>query len=342
MTSKVDYLLSKLLRSDRLYRRAAAVRSKAYAIQDVLKQENINLPPSVYDAEYIRSAEADPSNRGPIFITARFRSGSTFLWQIFRSIDGLTSYYEPLNERAWFLPQSAEQGVDASHLGVTDYRREYEGLTSLEQYFDPNWSFRRIYMDARHDDPQLRNYIAALIRAAPGRPVLQFNRVDFRLAWLRANFPDAFLVHLIRNPREQWMSIIEAGTYIGPEEVGQSKMGYELFYTRPWALDLMALFPFLDPAQVRHPYVLHYYLWRLSQAFGQRYSHVSVSFESLVDNLEAQVDRLAETLDVDKPAGETLQSLNKGKISERWRSYADEDWFEECEAGCDQVLGNFF
>ena len=37
-----------------------------------------------------------------IFITGRFRSGSTLLWNLFRNTLGVTSYYEPLNERRWF------------------------------------------------------------------------------------------------------------------------------------------------------------------------------------------------------------------------------------------------
>src|SRR5262245_10101110 len=40
----------------------------------------------------------------PIFITARFRSGSTLIWNLFRHLSGVTAYYEPLNERKWFDP----------------------------------------------------------------------------------------------------------------------------------------------------------------------------------------------------------------------------------------------
>ena len=45
---------------------------------------------------------AEPRRRPPIFITARFRTGSTLLWNIFRHIEGCTAYYEPFNERRWF------------------------------------------------------------------------------------------------------------------------------------------------------------------------------------------------------------------------------------------------
>ena len=62
-------------------------------------------------------------------------------------------------------------------------------------------------MDERSHDQRLFHYIDQLIRRAAGRPVLQFNRVDLRLPWLRAHFSDATIVHLYRHPREQWMSM---------------------------------------------------------------------------------------------------------------------------------------
>src|SRR5262245_55459716 len=45
-----------------------------------------------------------PHHRRPLFITGRFRSGSTLLWQLFRALPGVTCYYEPFNERRWFDP----------------------------------------------------------------------------------------------------------------------------------------------------------------------------------------------------------------------------------------------
>ncbi|HEY0663456.1 MAG TPA: hypothetical protein VGD18_02490, partial [Thiobacillaceae bacterium] len=67
----------------------------------------------------------------PIFITARFRSGSTFLWQLFRRLDETTCYYEPLNEAKWFKQDRRNDRVDATHVGVGDYRAEYDGMDDL-------------------------------------------------------------------------------------------------------------------------------------------------------------------------------------------------------------------
>ena len=66
--------------------------------------------------------------------TERFRSGSTLLWNIFRNRKGKTAYYEPFNERRWFDPEARSSRVDATHRGVSDYWREYDGLGELAQH----------------------------------------------------------------------------------------------------------------------------------------------------------------------------------------------------------------
>jgi hypothetical protein len=63
-----------------------------------------------------------------VFITARFRTGSTLLWNLFRNTEGITAYYEPLNERRWFDPFRRGERIDATHRNVAEYLREYQGL----------------------------------------------------------------------------------------------------------------------------------------------------------------------------------------------------------------------
>ena len=53
-----------------------------------------------------------------ILITARFRSGSTLLWNIFRHVEGCVAFYEPFNERRWFDPACRGRHVDPTHRQV--------------------------------------------------------------------------------------------------------------------------------------------------------------------------------------------------------------------------------
>ncbi|MGL4465837.1 MAG: hypothetical protein ACRC1K_27100, partial [Planctomycetia bacterium] len=95
-------------------------------------------------------------DRSALFITARFRSGSTFLWNLFRRTPACTAYYEPLNERRWFEePKTIAKGewVDPTHRGVDDYRREYAGMSDLTDLYREDWTVDDLHMDAAAWNP---------------------------------------------------------------------------------------------------------------------------------------------------------------------------------------------
>lgn len=299
------------------------------------------MPPQ-YRQRPLRHVARDP-DAAPVFVTARFRSGSTFLWQLFRKIDGVTCYYEPLNEAEWMKTSEDTARVDATHIGVDDYRAEYAGLEDLTDYFEPEWAFQQLYMDETHHNPKLEYYISQLIERTPGRTVLQFNRVDFRLPWLRAHFPQALILHLYRDPREQWMSILAKGVDIRPDHrirPGQID-SLDGFYTLEWARDLRRVFPFLEPAG-KHLYEVHYLLWRLSYSLGRAYANVSVCYEDLITDFERVASDMFQAVGIRDVDIAALAGLNHGAQKTRWPDYASDTWFSEMEARCDDMLDAFF
>lgn len=309
-----------------------------------LLDENVLSPaPERYGLAQRGDTDTQASSTRPIFITARFRSGSTFLWQLFRAVPQVTCYYEPLNERRWFLLDKATHHVDQTHLGVDDYRREYEGMEDLNAIFKADWQERYFYMDARSHDPALQAYISALVKRAAGRPVLQFNRVDFRLAWLRAHFPQALIVHLYRDPREQWMSMIcKEGVRVPLDyRLQRGSQEYNPFYTLTWARDLRAIFPFLEPWG-QHPYALHYLLWRLSYSFGRRYADHGVCYEELVTNFHPTATTLFEAVGWSQVDVAALAQLNRGAEKQRAYDYASAEWYARIEQECEQILTAYF
>jgi Sulfotransferase family len=281
------------------------------------------------------------ATRRPVFITARFRSGSTLLWNLFRHVDGCTSYYEPLNERRWFDASSRGTGTDATHRKVNNYWSEYEGLEELGRYYREDWVRRRLYMDARSWDPDLSAYIRTLVERTPGRAVLQFNRVDFRLPWLRHTFPEATIVHLYRHPRDQWCSSLVDLSECPPSCDTRSFGSHDHFYLLTWATDLKYRFPFLDPAAAAHPYRLFYFIWKLSYMFGAAHAHHSVAFETLIANPEFELRRLFRAAGIDAGDLRPLTALVE-PIPSRWTRYASDDWFRGHEAACETVLAEFF
>jgi hypothetical protein len=265
------------------------------------------------------------------------------VWNLFRHVPGCRAYYEPLNERRWFDPSVRGTRVDASHVGVADYWREYDGLTALGELYDIEWTRRRLYMRPGDTDAKLFAYIAALVHQSPERAVLQFNRVDFRLPWLVRHFPTARFVHIFREPRDQWCSTLQGDAFPRTGTVAEFE-SRDQFYLLSWARDLAAFFPFMDPRDAAHPYEVFYYIWRLSHAFGQRYCHVSFGYEALCQSPEVEIPRLMDAAGI--PSGEydmsLLQSLVHPRGVGRWQSYADDSWFRRHEIRCEVELEKFF
>jgi hypothetical protein len=276
-----------------------------------------------------------------IFITARFRTGSTLLWNLFRNIDGCTAYYEPLNERRWFDSASRGERIDPTHRQVDDYWREYEGLEELGRHYCESWIDHNLLMGPDSWDPQMKRYVELLAEKARGRPVLQFNRIDFRLPWFRKTFPRAKIIHLYRHPRDQWCSCFPGGEYFPPTGTMWQFAGHDHFYLRSWAKDLRYHFPFLDERNISHPYELFYFLWKLSYLFGRQYADYSLGYEALTAAPDQQLPSLLAALDVTGYDLNKLRALVDRSSSGKWRKYAEDAWFKDHEAACENVLQQF-
>lgn len=319
----------------------AAVRNSLGPRPDVLAGL-ADLAETPYEELGGPEAEGPPALRGDaVFITARFRSGSTLLWNLFRNVRGCTAYYEPLNERRWFDPAARGDRVDTTHRKVEDYWKEYDGLDVLGKYFRDEWAGRALYMDVCSWDPDLKRYVETLIERAPGRPVLQFNRIDFRLPWFRRHFPAARVVHLYRHPRDQWCSALLDLKRFPPDGRVADFAPHDGFYLLGWARDLKYQFPFLDERAAEHPYQLFYYLWKLSYLFGRKYAHHSLAFEHLVADPEEQLRRLFAAIDLEGYDLDRLKGLIVRPALGKWKDYADDAWFRRHESACERVLAEF-
>jgi Sulfotransferase family len=289
-----------------------------------------------------RRTEQTAQHRNAIIVTGRFRSGTTFLWNIFRHLDGITAYYEPFNERRWFDPATRGQRVDQTHKHVEAYWNEYEGLTMLQPYYREAWTSKQLYMDATCWAPEMQRYVELLIEKAPGRPVLQFNRIDLRLLWFRHHFPSAKIIHIYRHPRDQWCSFLGDPRCFPPDGRMQDFAPHDKFYICSWARDLQYHFPFLAEAHIAHPYQLFYFLWKLSYLWGVNFAHYSLAFEDLIDRYDSVLKELFGFVEIDTYDLKILCALKEQPARDKWRKYADEEWFQQHESLCETVLEDFF
>ena len=277
-----------------------------------------------------------------VFVTARFRSGSTLLWNLFRNVPDCTAYYEPFNERRWFDPAHRGGTVDTTHRAVEDYWKEFDGLAELSSFYDENWSERDFYMAADAWNPSMKRFIEIMVERASGQPVLQFNHLDFRLPWVRETFPRAKIVHLYRHPRDQWTSVLQKNDRFPPDGRMSDFAEADRFYTRRWARDLKYHFPFLDERSIEHPYELHYFLWKLSYGYGRSHGDISLSFEELTTQPERSLVTLFDVCGVSLDhVGELLPLVQPPPFG-KWVQYASDDWFRRHEQRCEGVLAEFF
>lgn len=274
-----------------------------------------------------------------VFVTSRFRSGSTVLWNLFRQINNSTAYYEPFNERQWFSNQNRGDFVDSTHIGVSDYWAEYQGLEQLSQFYREDWIRRDLMMDKTSWQPDMLKYIEGLIEQAKGRPVLQFNRIDFRLPWIKHYFPNAKILHLYRHPRDQWCSFLIDKQLMNKDDVADTYR--DAFYLDVWCQDLKKHYPFLDPELTPHPYQRFYLLWKLSFLHGQQFSDISIDYESLSAQPQVHIEQLLKELNWSNQDTDALAQVFKPPTLDKWKQYADDAWFINHEVKCEAILAQY-
>jgi hypothetical protein len=198
----------------------------------------------------------------PIFITGRFRSGSTLLWNLFRSIPECKAFYEPCHDLL-LTHIECNTPPQSNHVGVSSYWDEYRPMIDdLRNLHNIGFGFKSLYLEAEDHFEAFEGYIRFLLETCHTlHPVLQFNRVDFRLPWLRKKFPDAAIIHLYRNPRDQWYSMVHSLPQEAWFDPGVNT-DYDLLV---WSCSLAPVFPFLFGEHVKTSYHRHYLIWKLSK-----------------------------------------------------------------------------
>jgi hypothetical protein len=160
--------------------------------------------------------------------------------------------------------------------------------------------------------------------------------MDLRLPWLRAHFPSVPIVYIYRDPREQWVSMINNQGLTDIDDPFLNT-GYDLVI---WSANLAPHVPHLGSSEITSSYERHYLIWRICHELAKIYATCTVSFDDdLQKDPRVGIRKVLDTLGADRGLMEKLLPLVvvKGKLA-TWRDYHSEAWFAQTEARCDNYL----
>ena len=244
-------------------------------------------------------------NREIIFISGRFRSGTSLLWNIFHNLPQYCAWYEPLHPNLLAHIKYVEPKQD--HMGIDDYWQNYRRLENLKGYYSSSFGQDRIYLEKHEKWDELRQYIQFLIDSSANKiPVLQFNRMDLRLDWLKNTFPQAKILHISREPYDLWLS---SRKHLEKDEDKQNESHPDAYDLLQWSANLSTYFPMLSPQKGRHSYFRHYFIWKLAQQCAQSSADLKIKHREDILNPTIGVKPIAKFLAWDKESQQLAQSL---------------------------------
>ncbi|MEM1173013.1 MAG: tetratricopeptide repeat protein [Cyanobacteria bacterium P01_H01_bin.35] len=319
------------------------------------KQDNsslfndISLYLSDLELERVQKYKQSKFPKKYIFITARYRTGSTYLHSLFSSICNIATFYEPLNEDIIRWLDSTDDASEKdkyvnSHTFKGNYFEEYKLLDRdiLQKEHTVNFAKYKVIMSSLESFPKLKRYIKFLLAShtdAKKSTVLQFNKIDFRLAWFKVNFPNAIIVNLRRNSRDIYVSYIgvyekATSTKINPLTTDLGVLVYLNNYIN--FLGDMTSYKFTKDDFNNYEKI--YLTNQLSNVWADKFADIIIDYESLVEN---PVDILGKILahipNFNLEFTEEIIPPRKDRIN-IWHNYHSEDWFQKCEEKCDHIF----
>lgn len=312
---------------------------------------------SVYLAEKIPLNDLSPQQiaKNSIFITARYRTGSTYLYSLFSSLANTATFYEPLN---YHLVDNLDRDdletqqdkLQFAHTLKGDYLADYQSLDrkKLMRYFRREFNLTNIVMSATEQSDELKEYIHFLLSTYPQKSkVLQFNRIDFRLPWFKVNFPQAFIVNLRRNPRDIYASFVgmflrkvSGQPQINLEDGVETMIDYVGLNEELDALSTVFSLPCLTDNL--NSYQKVYLLNQLSNRWADSFADLVVEYESLIKDPMAVITEIVSYLPTWELSFDREFIEAKQNRINVWKEYHSDSWFKNNEIVCNESLDRIF
>ncbi|WP_337879014.1 hypothetical protein [Rheinheimera sp.] len=294
----------------------------------------------------------------PVFIHSLFRSGSTYVFNVFRrSISAYWCYQESIHEIAIFAK-------DDSSILLTDHGqkkvaqlRHPEMMKGYFQELLDTWECWRhvitepmvydAYFGSTDESDLGVPYWRALIEAAKekGRPIFQECRTSNRIADIKQSI-DAHHIFLWRNPWDQWWSykvasyfdsanqlIIHSSTSPDIVKILCSELQLEAYPNS----DISGAFYFYStrPLTSEQSYLVFYLLWILALKHALDHADLMINIDRLSSSAEYRDEIL---LKLRRDIGVSELNFSDCKIPQADYVYKDEQFFLPLESRIHELL----
>lgn len=299
-------------------------------------------------------------NSSPVFIHSLFRSGSTYIFNVFRrSKANYWCYQEPLHELAFQaqedpsvldLAQTNENAALLRHpkLDRPYFQELFETYSYWNNKLDPSAVYNSYFADFVNGfsaDEVGIPFWRALVDCAPKRPIFQECRTSCKMKTIKQEI-GGYHIYLWRNPWDQWWSykatryfdaanqiifnahpapnsVIMARRFLGlkgVEDQNELINSFEYFFERPIDSD--------------KSYILFYLLWCLSLKNGKQNADLLINVDTLSDSNKYKKNILRELQEND------IIQINLSDCSISQGNYFKEDrsFFAPLEEKVHQML----
>ncbi len=307
--------------------------------------------------ESVDSSIIDPPSKNTVIVSGWFRTGTTYTFSLFRSMNQkFTPYYEPLHPFVFGGVQSnSSSNKNLGHNLDLGYYHEYQFIDykSLRIRYLERFEAGSNLLYSFVDNLPLFDYVNFIIKQTPKNtvPLLQFNRVSFLLDYFRIFYKNALIVSLIRCPRDLFTSIVNHYNRVYdtfPFEAPFPSLGSPPRYLGPhnddWeVVDTFAALLKIFDISLKQDFSFYskvYVINKTAELFAREFSDVVIEYEELANkgsNLVTNILLQKGLIDSKAIANIKFPEPHQRSIGS-WQKLKDKVNFDEEEAKCTKIL----
>jgi tetratricopeptide (TPR) repeat protein len=300
---------------------------------------------------------ANPPQKNIVIVSGWFRTGTTYTFSLFRSMEkDFTSYYEPLHPFLFGgIKSNSSSNEKLGHKLELGYYHEYQFIDykSLNIRYLERFEAGSNLLYSFNDSLPLFDYVNFIVEQTKKDkvPLLQFNRISFILDYFKIFYKNAHIISLIRCPRDVFASIVSHYNRVYdvfpfnapfpalgslPRPLGPHNDDWEVINTFSGLLNIFDISLTQDFSFYSKVYVIN----KTAELFAKEFSDVVISYEELAQQGSTLLTNILSAKNL--ITRETIKNIKFPEPHQQsigsWTKLADKIDFEAEEKNCDKVL----